>query len=167
MMLIRAACVIVSVLLACEAEAQVVSKKTPIAESGEAKIVARSSKFDAQVLIRTRSAEKKMETMLEPGGYVERSYVERIEIMVGGKSIFVSRSVFCNLFDLHYAQIRLGQKGGVLWLEGGDASESYWVKIEFDAELVKRKSLGSGMAPPNAEDATEVTSYRLRVLKDE
>jgi hypothetical protein len=95
---------------------------------------------------------------------VKRSRVERIEIMVGGKQIFVPRSVFLELFDLYNAEIRLGPKKVVLALDGGDASESYWVKIEFDAKQVKRRTSGSGMLPGKVG---EETIYHQLVLKDE
>jgi hypothetical protein len=161
---IRPTLICLPVLFVCAVNAHAVSKQTGIAESGETILAARSSKFDVRVLVRMRPVEKTTEALVEPGGYVKRSDVDRIEIMVGGKQLFVPHSIYCDLFDLHNAEIRLGARTGILTLEGGDASESFWVKIEFDSKRVKRSSGGSGMMPgvPGKE-----TIYHDLVLKDE
>jgi hypothetical protein len=155
---------VLSILLACEVQAKPISKQTAVvAASGETTLTARSSKFDVKVSVRTRSVEGGDHFGL-PGGYVERSHVEGVDIVVGGNLIWLNRSVFCDLFDVHLAELRLEGGKGILAFEGGDASESFWVKIEFDAKQVKRRLVGSGMTPGKA---SIVTSYQMSVLEDE
>src|SRR5882757_4647389 len=61
------------------------------------------------------------------------SIVDRIEITVNGKRVFVPRSAFCDLADLSRAEISVGKAGSTLKLEGGDGADSFIAKIEFDA----------------------------------
>jgi len=161
---LRLSLIFLSILFVWAMKAQAASSRAAVAESGEIILVARSSKFDVRVSIRTRPVEKRAETLIEPGGYVERSHVERIDIMVNGKQLWVGRSVYCDLFDLHNAEILMGPKTVVLAVEGGDASESHWAKIEFDTKQVKRRNFGSGMTPG---ESAEVTTYHPSVMKDE
>lgn len=138
---------VLSILLACEVQAKPISKQTAaVAASGEITLTARSSQLDVQVSIRTGPVEK-ADHFGAPEGYVARSRVKRIDIVVGGNSIWVSNSVFCDLFDVQVAELRLEGEKGLLIVEGGDASESFWVKIEFDRKRVKRRTSGSGEMP--------------------
>jgi hypothetical protein len=89
--------------------------------------------------------------------------VDGIEIAVSSKPITVPRSVFCDLADLNSAEIRIEQNELILTLTGGDASESYIVKIVFDTEHVKRKTLSSGMIP---NEPLQETTYQRGVLRD-
>jgi hypothetical protein len=75
------------------------------------------------------------------------SVVDQVNIAVNGNQIFVPRSAFCDLADLSRARISFEKNESVLSLEGGDASESYIVKIKFDAIRVKRRTLSSGTQP--------------------
>jgi hypothetical protein len=88
--------------------------------------------------------------------------VDAIDIAVNDKSIFVPCSVFCDLADLNTAQIQSGQKESILTLKGGDASESYIVRIVFDAGRVKRRVIASGMLP---DQPLQETTYHRRVLR--
>jgi hypothetical protein len=81
---------------------------------------------------------------------------------VNGKIIITLRSVFCDMAGITTAQIKLGKKESILTLQGGDASESYIVKIVFDALRVKHRVIASGMSP---DQPTEETIYHLRVIK--
>jgi len=91
------------------------------------------------------------------------SLVDRIEIAVDGNALFVPRSVFCDLADLTRVGFTAGEKAAMLTLYGGDASESYIVKIEFDADGVKRRILSSAMSP---DQPLQETTYHVQVLGD-
>lgn len=91
------------------------------------------------------------------------SPVDRINIVVNGNVLFVPRSVFCDLADLNKAEVKAGEKGVILALYGGDASESYIVKVEFDADNVKRRVLSSAMIP---DQPLQETTYYVQVLGD-
>jgi hypothetical protein len=90
--------------------------------------------------------------------------VRKLELSVGGKRIFVPRSVFTDLLDPRSASIR-SQKGAfILTIAGGDGAESYFVHIHFDTTNVTRRTLYSSLTPSTP---TADTHYRLTVLKDE
>jgi hypothetical protein len=72
------------------------------------------------------------------------SVVDYIDINVNGKSIFVPRSAFSDLADLNSAEIYASKESATLMLFGGDASESYTLKILFNAERVKGRILIAG-----------------------
>jgi hypothetical protein len=146
-------------------------ERTSIAPNGETAIVASSTKVSVRVQIRTHEveigepSEKRPDVIRSSCTYSRYpcSIVDGIDILVNGKPIIVPRSVFCDLADLNTAEIRIEQKESILTLNGGDASESYIVKIEFDAERVKRRCLSSSMAPGKL---LQETIYSLQILKD-
>jgi hypothetical protein len=86
------------------------------------------------------------------------SPVDSIEIMVGGKEIFVPRSAFADLADVNQAELSIEKSNLVLKLIGADASESYIVKIKFTPSHVTYRSLTSGEFP---ERPLQETVYRL------
>jgi hypothetical protein len=57
------------------------------------------------------------------------------------------------------AKLRAGTPTSVLMISGGDASESYIARIEFDSERVKRLTLASAFTP---DKPAQVTTYYLR-----
>jgi hypothetical protein len=75
------------------------------------------------------------------------SGVDGIDIIVNGSSLFIPRSAFSDLADLNDAELKVGGNNYFLRLGGGDASEAYITMIEFDATMVKRRTLGSGTEP--------------------
>lgn len=105
--------IFLSVLFVCEAHAKPIIKQAVVATSGETTLIARSSKLDVQVSIKTRSADGVNHFGL-PGEYVERSHVERIDIVIGGNPIWIHRSAFCDLFDVQLAEVRLEGGKGIL-----------------------------------------------------
>ncbi len=143
-----------------------------IAPSGETVIVASSAKVNVRVQVRTHEvqigqpSEKRPDVIRSSCTYSRYpcSVVDDIEIFVNGKPIFVPRSAFCDLADLNTAEIRIEQKKSILTLNGGDASESYIVKIDFDAERVKSRRLSSSMAP---DKLLQETVYHLQIMKEE
>jgi hypothetical protein len=143
---------------------------TLIAPNGETVVVASSPKVDVRVQIRTHEvqiggpSEKRPEVIRSSCTYSRYpcSLVDSIEISVNGKQIFVPRSVFCDLADLNTAEIGIGATETMLTLNGGDASESYFVKITFDAERVKSRRLFSSIAP---NKPLQETTYQLVIIK--
>jgi hypothetical protein len=143
---------------------------TLIAPSGETAIVASSPKVNVRVQIRTHEvqigdpSERRPDVIRSSCTYTRHpcSIVDSIDISVNGKEIFVPRSVFCDLADLNTAEIRIGQTESILTLNGGDASESYFVRIAFDAERVKWRRLFSSIAP---DKPSQETVYRLVIIK--
>lgn len=147
--------VCVCISLACGLYAETLQQQTLVAPKGETVIVASSAKLNVRVKIVTHEVEIAKPNDKRPDGTWSSctysrypcSIVDGIDIAVNAKPIMVSRSVFCDLADLNSAEIRIEQNELILTLIGGDASESYIVKIVFDADRVKRRSLSSGMTP--------------------
>ncbi|MEW5950237.1 MAG: hypothetical protein AB1711_12630 [Thermodesulfobacteriota bacterium] len=143
-----------------------------VASKGETVVVAKSAKFNVQVKIRTyevqigKPSDKRPDVIRSSCTYSKYpcSIVDYIDIIVNDKAILVPRSVFCDLADLNTAEVKIEQKKAILTLTGGDASESYIVKIEFDKERVKRRVTSSGMLP---DEPSQETIYHLPILKDE
>ncbi len=124
---------------------------TPVASQGETLVVATSGYFAVQVKIKTHEVDigkpsDPRPVVIESSCTYSRypcSIVDRIDITINGQPLSVPRSVFCDLADLNDAEIKIGRKGAILRLGGGDASESYIVYVEFDTTLVMRRVLYS------------------------
>jgi len=86
------------------------------------------------------------------------SVVDGLEIEVAEKPVFVPRSVFADLADVNDAKLVMQKGAYVLLLTGGDASESYIVKIMFNSQRVTYRSLTSGEFPGHP---IQETIYRL------
>jgi hypothetical protein len=161
----------VYILLATGSYAETVQQQTWVESKGETVIVAKSAKLNVQVRITTheeqigKPSDQRPDVIRSSCTYSRYpcSIVDGIDIAVNDKTIIVPRSVFCDLADLNTAQIKIGQKESILTLVGGDASESYIVKIVFDAGRVKRRVKESGMLP---DQPTQETTYHRRVIRD-
>jgi hypothetical protein len=148
-----------------------VQQLTPIASNGETIIVAKSTKLNVHVKIIThevqigKPSDKRPDVSRSSCTYSRYpcSVVDGIDITANDKSVFVPRSVFCDLADLNTGEVKIRQKEAILMLIGGDASESYIVKIEFDAEQIKRRVTTSGMLP---DQPLQETTYHRRILGD-
>ena len=150
----------------------VVPGQFAIASKGETNIVAKSANFNVQVKIRTHEvqigepSDKRPDVIRSSCTYSRYpcSILDYLDIFVNEKRIFVARSAYCDLADLSTGEIKIESKKGILTLTGGDASESYIVKIEFDQERVNRKVLSSGMEPdkPVQETIYHLSNYRMR-----
>lgn len=147
-------------------------QRSPIASNGDTIIVADSAKLNVRVKIITHEMQigipsDKRPDVIRSGCTYSRypcSVVDYIDISVGGKPLFIPRSVFCDLSDLNTADVRIDQKKSILTLTGGDASESYIVKIEFDTERVKRRS--KYWSEYSKDEPSEETSYQDQILGD-
>jgi hypothetical protein len=81
----------------------------------------------------------------------------QIQLSVNGNEIFLPRSVFADLGDVTSAEFSRSQNGRyVLTVWGGDASESYILRILFDEKL-RQRILYSG---EDQSHPLQVTDYR-------
>ncbi len=159
------------ILLVSGSYAETLQPRTWVASKGETVIAAKSAKLKIQVRITTHEeqigepSDQRPEVIRSSCTYSRYpcSVVDGIDIAVNDRSIFVPRSVFCDLADLITAEIQIGQKESMLTLKGGDASESYIVKIVFDAGRIRRRVIASGMLP---DQPLQETTYHRRVLRD-
>ncbi len=161
-------CLVVVLVTGCAYASQ---PMTPVTSQGETLIAATAGKLNVQVKIKTHEVQigkpSDGRPLVTQFSCTYSKYpcgiVDRIEITVDGNPLFIPRSVFCDLADLNKAVIKKGKKGkkgAILTLYGGDASESYIVKIEFDASDVKRRILSSAMSP---DQPLQETTYYVQV----
>ncbi len=133
-----------------------------MASKGETVVVGKSPKINVQVKIGTHEvqignpSDERPDVNRASCTYSQYpcSAVDYIDIAVNDKAIFVPRSVFCDLADLNTAEIKIKPKKAILILTGGDASESYVVKVEFDRERVKHRVTFSGEFPDKPLEET-------------
>lgn len=119
--------------------------------------------FNVEVILTSRLL-KSVDVIpqVEPGQFPEAiRVVQSLKIKVNGRKIFVPRSAFADLFWVGTAELTAAKSKGSLTVNGGDASESYHVRIEFDARAVRSRSKYSGLIP---DKPVEQTRYFLRVL---
>lgn len=128
---------------------------TPVASSGETAVRGKVGKHTVVVFIKTHEVPIGQPTEARPPVIESNctyskypcSIVDHVKILWNGRALFVPRSAFSDLADLGNAELEVSEKGSVLTLYGGDASESYIAKVEFNASRVKRRTLASGMSP--------------------
>ena len=157
------------ILLTFPVYAETVKQRKSISPNGEMAMVAKSSKLSVQVKIITHEvqigepSDKRPDVIRLSCTYSRYpcSIVDSIIITVNGKPIIVPRSLFCDLADLNTAEIQIEESESILTLNGGDASESYLVKIDFDERQVKRKRLYSKMSP---NEPLQETTYHIVTL---
>ena len=157
------------ILLATALHAQIVQQQKPVAANGETVIDAKSAKFNVRVKIVThqvnvgKPSDKRPEVIPSRCAYSRYpcSIVDRIDIAVNGKSIGVPCAALCSVTaDLHTAEVRIEYGQAILTLHGGDAADSYQVKIEFDSKRVLHSAVsGEGDVP------TEETTYHLVIYE--
>ena len=164
-------CLALVIIVIPRTYAETVQQPTKVASSGETVITAHSRNISVQVEITTHEVQIGKPSDERPDiVYTSCTYsrypcsvVDLIAILVNGKPITVPRSAFCSLADLNGADVRLGQKEAVLTIKGGDASESYFVKIRFNRERVTGLSLFGGESGKKSEE----TTYYNVVVGDE
>lgn len=113
-----------------------------------ARIVANSSKFNVAVSVSTKivGSDDPRRPMCAGTTHPCRG-VERLQITVNKRSLFVPTSLFFDLADLSSGQMNISGNEIILLLKGGDASESYGVKIRFNADRVLARTLFSSLSP--------------------
>ena len=91
------------------------------------------------------------------------SLLIRIDISVNGKKLFIPRSAYLDLADIHHATIVENETYMTILFRGGDASESYIAKIDFNENRVLKRSIASGLIP---EKLLESTQYYEVIIGD-
>ncbi len=155
------------VLYVSQAHAQQTS--VGVSAQGETVVSASAGKLTVQVIIKTHEVQigKPSDTrpaVIDSNCTYSRypcSIVDQLGIVVNGTALFVPRSSFCDLADVNKAEIRFGEKGVFLRLDGGDGAESFIVKIEFDKTRVKRRTVAAGEA---ADQLLQETNYHAVVF---
>lgn len=69
------------------------------------------------------------------------SLVDYLEISVNDKPLFVARSVYADLADVNKVNVQQQKGVFILTVDGGDASESYRVKVIFDEQSIRKRIL--------------------------
>ena len=82
--------------------------------------------------------------------------IKKIEMKVSGRKLFIPKSIYSGLFNVSSIRLEPGKILSTLSMEGGDASEGYIVKIEFDRSRIKKKSLYSALSE---SEPLEVIKY--------
>jgi hypothetical protein len=85
------------------------------------------------------------------------SIVDAIRIVMNGKPVRISSSVYADLSDLNVAELTVGKEISILKLSGGDGAEGYDVKVEFDERSVRRRTV-YWLVP---DEPTEQTVYHI------
>ena len=157
-MLARISLVVLAVL-ASSAQAQSVS---PITKDVTA-LSATSAGLKSEVVIASVEVNS---TDVIPGAaagqFPERFRVVRsLTIKLNGRELFVPRSAYADLVWVAHAELNTAKPMSLLVISGGDASESYSAKIEFDQAAVRSRKL---YANENPGGPTEQTRYFSRVL---
>lgn len=143
----------------------------PVAKVGVTTITGTSRTTRVVVRIKTRKAkvspkgtvQGRLDGMLCGNLGSSCNLIDDIEVIVSGHALTVPIGVFCDVADLHYAHLAVGQRTSVLKLEGGDASTSYTEKVYFDQKMIKRKTVAPGEFP---DQLLEDTRYYMPVLGD-
>lgn len=118
-----------------------------IADSGETRLRAQHANRSIEVSIITSKRRAALTPDELDSTAPERRVVEKISITVNNREVYVPRSVIYGLVPPTEASLRAGTPLSVLTVHGGDASESYVVRIEFDRERVRRLIVASGLLP--------------------
>jgi hypothetical protein len=140
-----------AVLLIVTASVAAAQQGTQVASSGETAIALGSDSSGVRVTISTHEVQNgtpnKPVIPKHSACTMSRhpcSIVDVIAVSFKGKALFVPRSAFCDLADVNTASLKPGVHGWALTLVGGDASESYGLTIEFDAEHISRRTFTDG-----------------------
>ena len=96
------------------------------------------------------------------GGRNPCSPVLEIEFRLDDTEVGVPASVYADLADVNRAQLRQMGDGMALFLNCGDASGSYSVRIDFDAKGVRKRSMVDGF--DESEVVEETTYFQYEVV---
>jgi hypothetical protein len=121
--------------------------------------------FDVSIAVKTRAVKAKdLDDRIVTSQFPEFvRIINGLEIMVNKTSLFVPRSTYADLLDVRSAEMSLTEKSGNLLLRGGDASESFLARIEFDRRGIKRRALFNSESPGKP---LQETIYHRRVMED-
>jgi hypothetical protein len=141
-------------------------KSTGIALSGSTSIAIASNSTQAKVILHASQRGEKSGARCDAvrsSNMPNTTSLEAVEIIVNGKTLFVPRSAYLALNSLRQAALQADGRTFILELSGGDAAESYFVRIYFDARGVHRKKLFSSI---DGAVPLEDTHYRTSILKE-
>lgn len=130
---------------------------TPILSKGATTLETRTDRTIVRARITTYEAGTKeaVAKAYRAIGFSNVRLVQELRIQMGNRQVFVPLSTFCDLANLREGKLsRMAKRGWVLILEGGDASESYTVRIEFDAKSVRRRIVTSALTPDRPSQDT-------------
>lgn len=138
-------------------------KAVQVALRGVTTVTAVAGGVNAVVTIKTRppwgpdkgTQPESSEVSLCSGPIRLCSFVESLDIRMGGQTVFVPYSATCDLVEVHWAELSVGAKTSTLTLTAGDASTSYVVKIQFDQRMVRHRTVEEG----EFGDLMEETTY--------
>lgn len=82
--------------------------------------------------------------------------VQKVTIFVNGHPVFVPLGAYSNLFAPERASLRSNTRGFVLRVNGGDASESYFIRLYFNQGGVHELEVYSSLDPTHP---TEVAHF--------
>ncbi len=92
------------------------------------------------------------------------SYIRKLDLSISGRSLFVPRSVFADLFSPREVSIQPRKDEYVLLISGRDGANSYLLEVHFNKIKIIRRTLYSSLIPNRP---VEETRYWLRVMRDE
>jgi hypothetical protein len=105
--------------------------------------------------------------MMEPACTYSRnpcSLVLKLEIVIDGNAVEIPRIAIATLSDLGSAEMQKSKNFFVLILRGGDASESYVVKLILSTTRIIKKVFFSGLDPDNP---AEIATYPIQKIQSE
>ena len=126
------------------------SSWTEIAKDRDSIIIAQTEKHDIQVKIRHHNDQRIAINAKESRDATSLcKYDYCIDIQVNRKKIICLDSVFSDLRGLNRAKVFIEGEKAILLLDGGDAAEGYYVKVDFDEKHVIRRTVydASSMRP--------------------
>ena len=158
-------CVCVCFLIFGQLQPNARAAAVPVKSKGETTLQSTLGKLKVEVKIRTHEVPNgtpanpvKPKDSACTMSRIPCSPVDAIKISVNKTPLFVPRSAFADLADLGTAELAVENGRNILVLEGGDASESYIVKIAFTSKSITRRTLVDAEFP---DELLEETVYHL------
>jgi hypothetical protein len=143
----KAQCLVVSViLLLCQA-ALAQHQPTKVLANGNTSVTASLKGKHLKALFRTtvapipNSDSSKQRFAQCTSSRTPCSLTAQIEIFEDGNEVFVPRAAYADLGDISDAELTTSGDRYVLTISGGDASEAYIAKLEFNKERVVKRLL--------------------------
>jgi hypothetical protein len=130
-------------------------QEVKIAKSGETSLRAVLGGKTVQITLHTATLRKS-----DPGFplaldyYDEVSIVQGMSIIVGGKTIWVPRSAYADLFDARKGFLQFKKGAFVLIIVGADGADLYSVHVYFDAKRVIKRGVYDSFAPQKPSEET-------------
>lgn len=140
---------------------------TPVPTAGNASVSAMFGKVKVVVAIQTARIEKaSAHTAALRSGSASTAVtvIEKLDASVNDRALYVPRSVFADLLNPAEASLSVEDSTTVLVISGGDASESYVLRIYLDSKGINRRTLSSSLQPG---EPTQETRYWRSELRDD